>query len=235
MDGINQIGMTAAQLSRMGLSRPSWHKRSTRVCCTHTRDRTSVLRCSRIAGGGEAVWTFADDKFREMILYIAGLSQDDLKFGKVKLHKLLYYSDFEAYRKLGASISGVEYVNNTNGPMAKNLDRTIQGLEYNRSLDVEEVPRAQSLRPAQVLRPRRPAEMSMFSEAEVAIMDEVVRKYRRYNGTQISDLVHEEPGWRLTEYGETIPYQTAWLAPTKVTPAKLQFARELAEKNGVLG
>lgn len=139
------------------------------------------------------MWTFADDKVREMILYIAGKSQDDPKFGLVKLHKLLYYSDFAAYRQLGASISGVQYVNNTNGPMAKDLDRTIRGLEYNRALDVEEESRGQS-RQARIVRPLRPANMSAFEDAEVAIMDEVVRKYRRYNGTQISDLVHEEPG-----------------------------------------
>jgi hypothetical protein len=153
----------------------------------------------------------------------------------VKLHKLLYYSDFAAYRRLGTSISGVQYYNNVNGPMAAGFDVAIRGMERNRSLDVEMVQRHPAYQEAHVIRPRRQAKVEVFSPEELTIMDDVIEKYHQLNGTQISDLVHEEPGWRLTERGEIIPYETAWLAPTKLTPAKRRIARELAAKNAVLG
>ena len=44
---------------------------------------------------------FNEGKFRELILYVARRSEDDKYFGAVKLNKILYFSDFNAYRELG--------------------------------------------------------------------------------------------------------------------------------------
>src|SRR6266540_3889807 len=49
------------------------------------------------------------EKLKELILYVADRSRDDLNFGAVKLNKILYYADFYAYRRLGHPITGAEY------------------------------------------------------------------------------------------------------------------------------
>jgi hypothetical protein len=52
-------------------------------------------------------------------------------------------------------------------------------------------------------------------------------------GTQVSDLSHQEPGWRLTEVGETIPYSTAFLDfPQIATPASERLSRQVASEYG---
>ena len=48
-------------------------------------------------------------KFCELVLYIAKRSEDDPRFCAVKLNKIMYYSDFGAYRRLGQSITGANY------------------------------------------------------------------------------------------------------------------------------
>jgi len=49
--------------------------------------------------------TFQPEKFRELILYIARKSEDDPKFGAVKLNKILFFSDFAAFRAFGKIVS----------------------------------------------------------------------------------------------------------------------------------
>ena len=44
---------------------------------------------------------FDETKFKELIIYISMRSEDDTRFGAVKLNKLLYYSDFRAYISKG--------------------------------------------------------------------------------------------------------------------------------------
>ena len=53
--------------------------------------------------------TWNNAKLCELIIYIAEHSKDDTSFGAVKLNKLLYYSDFSAYRQLRNSITDAEY------------------------------------------------------------------------------------------------------------------------------
>ena len=50
-----------------------------------------------------------DNKLRELVLYIAVLSEGDPAFGKVKLNKLLFFADFTAYLSFGKPITGHEY------------------------------------------------------------------------------------------------------------------------------
>src|ERR1035437_1475045 len=57
-----------------------------------------------------------DDKLRELVLYIATASEGDEPFGKVKLNKILFFADFEAYRRFVRSITGHEYQKLAQGP-----------------------------------------------------------------------------------------------------------------------
>lgn len=53
-------------------------------------------------------------------------------------------------------------------------------------------------------------------------------------GTQVSELSHQEPGWRLTEVGETIPFSTAFLDfPQISTPTSRHLSASVAERYGI--
>ena len=84
----------------------------------------SLNECSRATGRGalhrgkteESMEPqFNQEKFTELIVYIAEQSKDDPFFGPVKLNKILYYADFRAYRELGHSITGASYRKLTEG------------------------------------------------------------------------------------------------------------------------
>src|SRR5688572_20552652 len=65
---------------------------------------------------------FQRDKFIELILYFSrrGL-EEGLVIGSTKLNKLLFFSDFRAYAKLGQAITGARYQKLGWGPAPRAL------------------------------------------------------------------------------------------------------------------
>ena len=63
---------------------------------------------------------FKEEKFGNLILYVAERSEHDDRFGAVKLNKIMYYADFTAYWKLGRPITGATYQRLDEGPLPGN-------------------------------------------------------------------------------------------------------------------
>ena len=88
-------------------------------------------------------------------------------------------------------------------------------------------------RPQQRLIPRRPVDRSVFTIDELASVNDVLDQLAGMSGTQVSELHHQEPGCRLTEVGETIPYSTAFLDfPQIATPTSERLSRQVAAECG---
>ena len=62
-----------------------------------------------------------DAKLRELVLLIATLSEGDEPFGKIKLNKVAFFSDFLAYLIFGRSITGHQYMRLPEGPAPRKL------------------------------------------------------------------------------------------------------------------
>ena len=59
--------------------------------------------------------------------------------------------------------------------------------------------------------PSRAANLDVFTDDELQTIEDVLGQLDGMTGTQVSELSRQEPGWRLTEVGETIPFSTAFL------------------------
>src|SRR5687767_3702503 len=70
-----------------------------------------------------------DSKLAELILFIAHRSECDERFGAVKLNKLLFFSDFLAYGRLGSSITGQDYQKLQHGPAPRKLLPVVREME----------------------------------------------------------------------------------------------------------
>jgi hypothetical protein len=150
-----------------------------------------------------------DQKFRELILYIARESERDEHFGATKLNKILFYSDFWAYRKL---------------PVVRKMedhgDCVLAEREY-------------FGRTQKILLASREPDLSLFSGTEIAIVRDIIERLQGLNATDVSELSHQFIGWQLAEEGEDIPYSTALLGhPRPPTPAEIEYGKKLAEEMG---
>lgn len=170
-------------------------------------------------------------KFREAIVYIASKSSKDKRFGATKLNKILYYSDFSAYRKLGYSVTGAEYQHLKEGPVPRDLPEAQEYLTIDGAIQIQKRPYFNFIQ-NRIIAMRAP-DTSVFNHDELAIMDEVIEWLWDMNGSQVSDLSHNEIGWRVTDENETIPYRTAWLSARPLTTEQIELGRKIAERNGL--
>jgi len=71
-------------------------------------------------------------KFTEMVVYFTEMMQP----WKTKLNKLLFYSDFNMYRRTGFSISGAKYIAIPMGPVPNNFNGIYEYLAKNEQIDI---------------------------------------------------------------------------------------------------
>lgn len=147
------------------------------------------------------------DKLDELILYVAERALTDENFGKTKLNKILWMSEFHHYSRHGAAIVGGAYVRQTHGPVLADLDRHLRRLEDAGRLAVRVRDRygRHQHRPIALERP----DLGKFRGTEIAAVEDVIHETRGMTATQISALSHEHIGWQSAEHGERIEYATA--------------------------
>ena len=164
---------------------------------------------------------FTEDKFRNLILYVSKKSEDDPRFGAVKLNKIFYYSDFDAFRRLGQSITGATYQRLQEGPAPREL-LPVRARMIGESIEIT----ATSVGPYTQHRivPLVEPDESLFSDAELRIVDQVIEAMWPMNGAEVTALSHTEPGWINAESRGDIDYETAWMQSDEpVTPVTEQF------------
>lgn len=169
---------------------------------------------------------FREEKFKELILYIAEQCESEPNFGAVKLNKLLFYCDMLAYTMLGEPITGADYMALQYGPAPRLLVPIREGMKSAGDIVVREKLHF-GQRQERVV-PLRDPDMSLFSGKEVALINKVIGALKDASGVELSDLTHGEYGWRIAGYKESIPYQSAFLSEEDATPDDKRRAKELA-------
>lgn len=148
------------------------------------------------------------ERLAELIMYVAQRSLGDTRFGSTKLNKILFFADFEAYRRTGQSITGATYQHLRQGPCPHQLLPVIEELGG----DVRWVEHSTFPGTQRQLIPLRNARVDLFTGPEVAIVEEVLTELGPLTNFQVSQRSHETMAWRLTNKLDEIPYGTALLS-----------------------
>lgn len=176
---------------------------------------------------------YDETKFTEMVLYVASRLAGSPTGGATKLNKVLFFAEFTHFRRYGMAISGCEFQKLEHGPAPRQLvpvrKRLIASQEARLAKD-------DFLgRPQHRLVPLREPNVAVFSANELATIHDVLDQFQNFTALQVSGLSHLEPGWRLTELGETIPYSTALLdMPQISTPTSRRLQAAVARRYGLL-
>lgn len=179
-------------------------------------------------GRGMTKTVFDQKKFREMMIYVASKSQDDERFGSVKLNKILYYADFSAHMRLGHSISGAEYQHLPEGPAPRQLLPIRKELVETGAAVMEKRPYFNTVQERLVA--QRGADLSRFRKEEIEIIDEIIKGLWPLNGVEVTALSHRDAGWLLTKDRDTIPYRTVWLSTEPLSEEQIERGLELAKQ-----
>ena len=101
-------------------------------------------------------------------------SANDPTFGAIKLNKVLYYSDFAAYRQLGQPITGATYRKFFEGPAPIELPDVRRELIDSGDATSEERPYFAGSVVRLVIRTGREPNRELFRPGELEIVDQVV-------------------------------------------------------------
>jgi hypothetical protein len=183
---------------------------------------------------GDRLPGFSHKRFDELVLYIAERAQDDSRFGSTKLAKVLFFSDLEAFRDLGAPITGAEYQKWAYGPYPPQLKPARKGLESASRARLIKGSNYQADR----LVPTRigPADIRAvgITAEQQAIVDVWIARIKQETANEVSDFSHEHPGYLMVDDNEPIPYESAFLAEQPPTDGEIAKATRIARKRGWL-
>jgi uncharacterized phage-associated protein len=132
--------------------------------------------------------------------------------GLTKLLKLLYFSDYLHYQGHLKTITGMSYVAQRRGPVIKDYEKELKSLEKQKLLRVKLVPVfGYPNNPKQEFEGLADPAPDAFAPEELATMTDVLARFGRRTGEQLSEMTHEERGpWKLVwdrkAPGAEIPY-----------------------------
>jgi hypothetical protein len=184
-----------------------------------------------------AMRQFKEDrrKLKELILYISQQCASDPNYGSTHLYKTLFFADFLAYAKFGNPITGDEYKRELHGPVGRTVRRVRREMVSAGDLDEKEtvvpnVPKKMTRRTPVAL---RQPDLSMFSEREIELVNNVINTFRGWLGGTVSKYTHELPQWHSVPIDETIPYELVFVAQEqRFTEAETKHGVELARRHG---
>lgn len=107
-----------------------------------------------------------------------------------KMNKILFYMDFISYRDLGMAISGLQYRAIEFGPVPERFVKI-----YGEFPEIDNVPRRAGEYDGLVLSSQVPPDMSLFTEAEIRVMEDVCLKSSGLTSRQLTEISHLEPAW----------------------------------------
>jgi hypothetical protein len=141
-------------------------------------------------------------KVKQFILYIAKKMEGAKFFGSVKLNKVLYRADHEAYRQLGKKITTYNYRKQAMGPTLDAYLHVVGEMVVDGQLEME-------ARPAGMQTEQRPKakeepDLGVFTDKERAIIDSEIERAWEITAREIIEEEHATAAWYATKMGGVI-------------------------------
>ena len=145
------------------------------------------------------------EKYKNAILFFASNVPN---VGRVKLNKLLYFSDFDHFEKYGEPITGETYQNDKLGPVPMHVEQTIKEMESEGQANVVAEAVIDFVRYNLV--PRIHYDPRIFKPSEMEVLSAVSEKWGHHTAKELVIASHGEAPWLATRDGNTIPYALAY-------------------------
>ncbi len=132
-------------------------------------------------------------KLTEMVVFFS----EQLEPWKTQMNKLLFYADFNHFKKKCISISGTRYRAIEMGPVPYNYDSLFEYLENTNEIKIcaTEFPNG-SIGELFKSKSGRIFNSSIFSEFELEVLKSVAKRFRTATTSDIINFSHNEIGWK---------------------------------------
>lgn len=164
-----------------------------------------------------------------LVLYISEKCLDDPTFGKTKLNKILWFSDFVHYMETGKPITGIEYLHKSFGAVPRVMDELLDAMQAEGEIRISKrrVVNYDRLRPIKL--GNDDADISMFTAQQIALVDEYIRLFWGKRAKDVSDFSHLM-AYEVTDDYEPIPYEASLLSDRDISPSDIVRTKELVKQ-----
>ncbi len=161
------------------------------------------------------------DRLRQMILHVAMCCLDAPRFGRIKLNKVLWKADFDAYATRGVPVTGVAYQRLRLGPAPKAMLPVYNEMLQTGLLNETNTDFGDGIverRPVALVNPV----LDLFSVDDLGFVGSAVNYYWHLTGMETSDDSHGV-AWQTRADNDPMPYESALLSGR--VPGRLQLSR----------
>lgn len=170
------------------------------------------------------------NRLRQMILYVSVQCRNAERFGHIKLNKILWKADFDAYAARKVPITGRRYQREKFGPVPKEMLPLHRDMLRDGLIRVEQVDFGDDIVEHRTI-PLVQPDLSLFDKDDMDFVDGSIRYYWNMTGMESSDDSHGV-AWRTRANHEPMPYESAFLSDAKISPAQMRRLQRLAFSEG---
>lgn len=147
------------------------------------------------------------EKTSNLLLYL--LSNCNPEFNdKLKLNKMLFYTDFLNYKTTGRSISGISYRAIPYGPVPSNYDFIFAHFIEKEEIIEPVFYKVNNSKVNECYRPLKDFDISVFDNEELNTINKIVELFKNTPSWDLVELSHKERAWvELNKTKEIISYQ----------------------------
>ncbi|MGV3539476.1 MAG: type II toxin-antitoxin system antitoxin SocA domain-containing protein [Rufibacter sp.] len=140
------------------------------------------------------------------IAHLISFYAQAMELFKTKLNKLLFYTDFGAYKSRGCSVTGLAYRAIPFGPVPAEYEKLYLKLAEDGFLEMEPKPVSGNF--VDSFKSLVAFNQEHFDPEELMVMHKVVEKFKKVNSKAIVDISHQEKAWLENEKDKSlISYQ----------------------------
>lgn len=175
------------------------------------------------------------DRLKEMILYVAQRCAAADRFGAIKLNKILWKADFDAFAARGVPITGRDYQRLELGPAPREMPRVYNDMLRDGLIRVERIDFGQNEAGEDVVELRTIAlvtpNLGRFDAEDLRFVETAITYYWDMTGTESSDDSHGA-AWRTHHNGDPLPYELARLSDKPLSRRMRQRIINRAKERG---
>lgn len=150
------------------------------------------------------------DRLKHLILYVSDRCATAERFGLIKLNKILWKADFDAFAARGVPVTGRDYQRLPLGPAPKEMKPLHRDMLRTGLIRVERRDFGDDVVEIRTI-PLVPIDLSLFSPDDIKFVDAAISYYWDMTGTETSDDSHGV-AWNTHNNGEPLPYELARLS-----------------------
>lgn len=165
------------------------------------------------------------ERLKQMILYVADRCQRARRFGGIKLNKILWKSDFDAYAARGIPVTGRSYYRLKFGPAPREMLPLHRAMREAGLIRVETVDFGEEIVEHRTV-PLVQADLQLFNHDDLMYVDQAIGYYWHLTGMEASDDSHG-PAWSTRADRDPMPYETALLSDERPRPAQMARLRQM--------